>query len=435
MPHTLGDNERVAAEDDRNVMMPPRERAALIMVQAKLPLQFLISLLGTPALLEDADDLLFAHPAWQRCQREFRRFLFPLWPFNDQPLGLSVIRLFSFVVSDLNPPEHESRGELAARTISPCPFPECARPELDAELLRAYRFAFASVPSIEQPNTGRCCDSHGEVQPILSNSSTKVSRGAIGSVCENNISWQAVLDRSRNHSERELRLRLEFTIGGNPRRHSAWNIVNPAARQVQLDVDRHMSRPVRDAQAHTNLAIGNFARRPGILALNADRMRPLFKKSRIIDDPNRERVLARHSVHHIARRLPTYIMVTPWRISHEVQEMIMEALRLVGVRRSAGRDRLHALSRPLTQNTERVHRERLSLLLSPQVRADARKKSVETLLALASQLISHATISVDTLIENVNTTQGFVEDKVRNKRQMTTVEHRLSRAAFLNFLQ
>src|SRR5688500_13933604 len=111
MPHTLGDNERVAAEDDRNVVMPPRKRAALIMVQAGLVLQLLVSLLGPPALLEDTDNLLLAHSTRQRCQREFRRLRFPLRPFNDQPLGLSIVRLLSFVVNDLDPPEHESRGE------------------------------------------------------------------------------------------------------------------------------------------------------------------------------------------------------------------------------------------------------------------------------------------------------------------------------------
>jgi hypothetical protein len=93
------------------------------------------------------------------------------------------------------------------------------------------------------------------------------------------------------------------------------------------------------------------------------------------------------------------------------------------------------LSRPLTKNAERVDREGLSLLLSSQARADARQVSIQTLLALAAQLVCHAGPILSTSIEIVNTTQGFVEDKVRNKRQMTTQGHWLSRAAILDFPQ
>ena len=113
----------------------------------------------------------------------------------------------------------------------------------------------------------------------------------------------------------------------------------------------------------------------------------------------------------------------------------MDALRLGGVRSGARSDRLHALSRPLTKNSERVDREGLSLLPSSQVRADARQESIQTLLALAAQLICHARTILGTSIGFVNITRGFVKDKVRNKRQMTTQGHHLRRSAILNFLQ
>ena len=89
----------------------------------------------------------------------------------------------------------------------------------------------------------------------------------------------------------------------------------------------------------------------------------------------------------------------------------MDALRLLGVRSGARRDRLHTLSRPLTKNSERVEREGLSLLPSSQVRADARKESIKTLLALADQLVCHATSILDTSIEIVNTTQDLWRTK------------------------
>ena len=65
MPHSFRNEERVAAEYDRDVVMPARERAALEVVQAQVSLELLVGALGAPALLHDAHDLLLRHAARQ----------------------------------------------------------------------------------------------------------------------------------------------------------------------------------------------------------------------------------------------------------------------------------------------------------------------------------------------------------------------------------
>ena len=70
MPHALSDDEGVAAEGDRDVMVPAREAASLEVVEAQLALHLLVDALGAVALLEQADDLLLAHRASQGRERE-----------------------------------------------------------------------------------------------------------------------------------------------------------------------------------------------------------------------------------------------------------------------------------------------------------------------------------------------------------------------------
>ena len=62
MPHSFGNDERVAAENDTDVVMPPRERAPLEVIEAQLAFELLVEALSAPSLLEDSDDLLLRHP-------------------------------------------------------------------------------------------------------------------------------------------------------------------------------------------------------------------------------------------------------------------------------------------------------------------------------------------------------------------------------------
>ena len=114
MPHTLRDHEGVAANGDGNVVMPAEETSSLEVVEPELALHLLVDPLGAVALLEQTHELLFAHLATERGEREFRRFNFAIRPLDDEPDGFTLCGLSSVIVCDLHPAERKPRTELAA---------------------------------------------------------------------------------------------------------------------------------------------------------------------------------------------------------------------------------------------------------------------------------------------------------------------------------
>ena len=52
MLHPFGDDEREAAECDRNMMVPAHEGAALVVIETQLFLELLMGLLADPARLD-----------------------------------------------------------------------------------------------------------------------------------------------------------------------------------------------------------------------------------------------------------------------------------------------------------------------------------------------------------------------------------------------
>src|SRR4051812_47396743 len=69
-PHPFRNDERVAAQDDGDVVMPAREGAALEVVQSELALELFVRALGAPAFLDGAHDLLLRHAPRQRREDE-----------------------------------------------------------------------------------------------------------------------------------------------------------------------------------------------------------------------------------------------------------------------------------------------------------------------------------------------------------------------------
>src|ERR1700722_16167513 len=65
VPHALSDDEGVAAEDDREMMVPAAEAAPLEVVESQLALHLLVDGLRSPAFLERAHDLFGGHRARQ----------------------------------------------------------------------------------------------------------------------------------------------------------------------------------------------------------------------------------------------------------------------------------------------------------------------------------------------------------------------------------
>ena len=109
MLHTFGDDEREAAEDDGDVVMPPSVRAPLEMVEPKLAFQLLIDTLRAPTLLGHAHDLLLAQATRQRREDELGRLVLAFGPLYHEPYGLMRGRFDAVFASDFDPSEAEAR--------------------------------------------------------------------------------------------------------------------------------------------------------------------------------------------------------------------------------------------------------------------------------------------------------------------------------------
>src|SRR5271165_2530204 len=137
MPHPFGNDERVAAEDDGDVVVPSGERTSLEVVEPELALHLFIDTLGAPSLLEDAYDLLLAQPASQRCEEELGGLFLAVGPLEDQPYGGASLG----VMGDLYAAEGEPREHLALRSVAPCDATECVGAERARDLLDLDRVA------------------------------------------------------------------------------------------------------------------------------------------------------------------------------------------------------------------------------------------------------------------------------------------------------
>src|SRR5258708_37677859 len=130
------------------MVLPAGEAAPLEVVEAHLPLELLVRLLGAVALLDEQDDLLFRHPLGQRGQEEVRRLLGPVGPLDEQPL---CPRDEAFLDGDLDPEAREPRGELLVRPLPPRAPAESLRPQGRRDLPGGARLAAASVAAAQAP--------------------------------------------------------------------------------------------------------------------------------------------------------------------------------------------------------------------------------------------------------------------------------------------
>src|SRR5665811_1911820 len=112
-------------------------------------------------------------------------------------------------------------------------------------------------------------------------------------------------DRMHDHPARDLRFRRKTHIIRHMRRRHAFGIVRPCLRQIKRPVDEGVAMARHIGREHTDLAIGDLARRARILARNAARRLALFQKAGLVDDKNRllisqgfQRIIA----HHVAQR-------------------------------------------------------------------------------------------------------------------------------------
>src|ERR1700679_1321834 len=143
------------------MVMPAGEAAPLEVVEAQLPLQLLVRLLGAVALLDEADDLLLRHPLGQRGQEEVRRLVLAVGPLDEQPLGARSEPLLD---GDLDSEQREPRGELALRSVPPGAPMEPLLPEAQRDLLGGTRLASAMFAAVQDPHLVVRVDGHAVVE-------------------------------------------------------------------------------------------------------------------------------------------------------------------------------------------------------------------------------------------------------------------------------
>ena len=201
-PHTLGNDERVAAKYDGDVVMPAWKGAPLEVVEAELSLEFLVGSLGSPSFLKDAHDLLLRHASRKTCKGKLRRPGFALGPLHDEPQGFAIARVAAVVVSHLHSPKRKARGEFAAWAYPPRDSSEGAVAERDGEFLGWDGVATTTINFVQQPDFHGRRDRDAYVQAEHSHGISEVARPAIRGVDKHDVARELVFDRARDELAR-----------------------------------------------------------------------------------------------------------------------------------------------------------------------------------------------------------------------------------------
>lgn len=89
----LGGDEGVAGENDRDVVMPASEPPPLVVVEPQLGLEVLVQPLGSPALLEHADDVAVREPVSGQARQVEAGLVLSLSPLAHQVHDLALFGL------------------------------------------------------------------------------------------------------------------------------------------------------------------------------------------------------------------------------------------------------------------------------------------------------------------------------------------------------
>jgi hypothetical protein len=119
MPHTFGNDERVAAQDDRDVMVPAGIPAAFVVVEPQLALEILIGAFDSPALHHPTHQLLLRQLPREGAEEAVGGFVLAVAPFDQQPHRLALIDVACFVVGRDDAPECESGREILLGPLTP----------------------------------------------------------------------------------------------------------------------------------------------------------------------------------------------------------------------------------------------------------------------------------------------------------------------------
>ena len=257
--------------------------------------------------------------------------------------------------------------------------PKSPATPLDPEVLDAERIAASTTELVQRPDLRARGDGDAEVEAEHPHGVSERARAAESGIGEHDLARDLVVDRARDEVERQVELRLEHEVDGDPRLLPSRGVVGPRLGHVESEVDRDVLVLRRDRQAHADLAVADLSEGARVLALHAHRVLPLLRKARVVDDPGRDRLLLLQFLDDVPRSLPPHASVVPRAVPEEVEEPSLHALAqhpglyrrvLVVASRRARRDGLDALALAVSQDAVRVQRERLLLLASRKVTPD-----------------------------------------------------------------
>ncbi len=90
MPQALAGHERIAAEDDGDVVMPAAEGSPLVVVEPELTLEIFVDALGAPAFLGDPYELLSTGRLAEAGERVVGRRLLAVRPLDQEPVVTAI---------------------------------------------------------------------------------------------------------------------------------------------------------------------------------------------------------------------------------------------------------------------------------------------------------------------------------------------------------
>jgi len=181
MPQALAGHERIAAEDDGDVVMPSAEGASLVVVEPELSLEVFVDALGAPAFLGDPHELLSTGRLAQPRERVVGGGFFAVRPLDQQP----VVTAIGVACVDL---EHgEARPQRATTSLLPGGRAECAAWQRARQGLdRHGRRVGDCLRCTRHDRVGVDSDSVFEVEPPKAG--TELSDVAVGGIHQRHLS-------------------------------------------------------------------------------------------------------------------------------------------------------------------------------------------------------------------------------------------------------
>src|SRR5262245_59808231 len=191
MSRAFSGDEGVAAQGDRDVVMPAAERSSLEVVEPQLALHVLVHALGAPALFEKIDDVR----AWQvgRHGREMKapRLGLVVTPLADEPHVLALRWIGAVVMRRHDALEREARGELPLAAFAPRVPAKALR---HRDIAGADRIAVPSAERVEAPEGQRRRDADTVVETVVSKRGPPIARVSVRRVREDDPARHVVGD-------------------------------------------------------------------------------------------------------------------------------------------------------------------------------------------------------------------------------------------------